>query len=301
MMEGSETAKEGMSVFGYLRVDESNLRLRDYEVYKALYCGLCKSMGHCTGQCSRLELSYDFTFFSALRITLAGELPACKKFRCAIKCFRKHKAFVKSKEIDFCANASAILTHYKLLDDKKDEKGLRRLGVLLLSPLFSRGYRKAKRRYPELDAMVKRSMEELAAIEADKSSTSIDRPAECFGRLAGEIASFGFFDPAARIARAAGNAIGKWIYLVDAADDYEKDKKRGRYNPFLSYDEGFDQNAKEELQEALTRYLADAEKAFDLIDRYPAPEFREILKNLLYSGLPKKAESILFPERKEST
>ena len=285
-------------MFGYLRVDANNLRLRDYEVYKALYCGLCKSMGKCTGLCSRLSLSYDFTFLAALRLTLAGELPELKKFHCAIKCFRRHKAFVKSKEIDFCADASAILTHYKLLDDKKDETGLKKLWALLASPLFSRSYRRAKRRFPELDRLVKSHMDELAAIERENAQ-SVDRPAECFGRLLGEIASFGLSEPASRIARSVGLSIGKWIYLIDAADDYEEDKKRGRYNPFLAF--GLDNEGKEELRESLTAYLADAEKALDLIDSYPAPEFREILTNLLYSGLPKQAEAILFPERKETT
>ena len=285
-------------MFGYLREDASNLRLRDYDCYKALYCGLCKSMGKCTGLCSRLSLSYDFTFLAALRLSLAGELPELKKFHCAVKCFRRHKAFVKSKAIDFCADASAILTHYKLLDDRKDEKGLKKLRASLLSPLFSRGYRKAKRRQNELDRLVRSHMDELAAIERE-NTTSVDRPAECFGRLLGEIASFGLSEPASRIARAIGIAIGKWIYLLDAADDYDEDQKRGRYNPFLAF--GLDDEGKETLRESLTAYLADAEKALDLIDSYPAPELKEILRNLLYSGLPKKAESILFPERKETT
>lgn len=285
-------------MFGYLRVDAENLRLRDYNVYKALYCGLCKSMGNCTGQCSRLSLSYDFTFLSALRLSLAGELPELKKFRCGIKCFRRHKAFVASKEIDFCAEASAILTHYKLLDDKKDEKGFKKLRALLLSPLFSRGYRRAKRHYPELDALVGRGMEELSSIETE-NLPSVDRPAECFGRLLGEIASFGLADPERRIARSVGLAVGKWIYLVDAADDYDEDKKKGRYNPFLTYEEGLSIDAKESLGEALNEYLAEAGRALDLVDSFPAPEFCEILKNLLYSGLPKTAERILC--RKETT
>lgn len=281
-------------MFGYLRVDAQNLRLRDYDCYKALYCGLCKSMGKCTGLCSRLALSYDCTFLAALRLSLAGELPKIKKFHCLVKCFRRHKAFVGSTEIDFCADASAILTHYKLLDDRKDERGFKKLRALLFSPLFSRGYRRAKRRFPELDRLVRSHMEELAAIEAERAP-SVDRPAECFGRLVGEIAAFGFDDPASRIARSTGLAIGKWIYLVDAADDYDEDKKKGRYNPFFSYGDDWNAESREALKEALNEYLADAERAIDLIDRYPAPEFREILKNLLYSGLPKTAERILFP------
>ncbi|MBQ7173652.1 MAG: hypothetical protein IJR88_06015 [Clostridia bacterium] len=290
-------------MFGYLRVDAENLRLRDYDCYKALYCGLCKSMGHCTGQCSRIALSYDFTFLAALRMTLAAETPEQKPFHCAVKCFRKHKAFVHSKELDFCADASAILNHYKLLDDRSDEKGLKKLRAHFGLGFFHRGYRKARRRQPELDALVKAHMEELSKIEKEKALASADRPAECFGKLLGEIASYRLPSPADRIARTIGCSMGKWIYLIDAADDYEEDKKRGRYNPFLTYEEGLNEAGKEDLKEALTAYLAEAEKAFDLIDNYPAPEFEEILKNLLYLGLPKTSLRILFrkDDRKDRT
>ena len=290
-------------MFGYLRVDAKNLRLREYDCYKSLYCGLCKSMGRCTGQCSRLALSYDFTFLAALRLSLAGEAPQRKPFRCAIKCFRKHKAFVSSKELDFCADASAILNHYKLLDDKADETGLKNLRARLGLGLFRRGYRKARRRHPDLDALVKDRMEELSGIEKEKGLASVDRPADCFGRLLGEIASFGLPSPKDRIARAVGLALGKWIYLIDAADDYEEDKKRGRFNPFFAYEEGLDEAEKENLRDSLTEYLYEAERALALVDDFPVPEFEELLKNLLYLGLPKTTLQILFPkkDRKEPT
>ena len=257
-------------------------------------------MGKCTGLCSRLSLSYDVTLLAALRMTLSGETLEKKQFHCAVKGFRKRNAYIHSNELDYCADVSAILTHYKLLDDKVDERGAKKAKALVATPLFAGGYKRAKKRRPELDALVHSHMEKLTQIEAE-NLTSIDRPAACFGELLGEIAAYGLDDPACRIAKEFLSSIGKWVYRVDAADDYDEDKKKGRYNPFLSYEEGLDDAGKEALNEALTSYLADAERAFILIDDYPAPEFREILKNLLYAGLPSTAARVLaaVPDRKD--
>lgn len=278
-------------MFGYVRPDSKNLRLRDHECYRALYCGLCRSMGRCTGQCSRLSLSYDFTFLAALRASLSGEEPKLATIHCGMKCGRKKQAF-RSPSLDFCAYAAAILGHYKILDDKADERGLRRLRAAFLGGLFRRSYRRAKRRYPELDLCVKEHMEALAAIERE-GTPSIDRPAERFGLLLGDLAAFGLADPASRLARAIGQAVGRWIYLVDAADDYDEDKKRGRYNPFLAAGVEWNDEEKATLSEALAATLIPAENALALVDSYPAPEFREILQNLLFGGLPATADRVL--------
>ena len=79
-------------MFGYVRTVPSELRLREYECYRAYYCGLCRSMGKCTGACSRLTLSYDFVFLAACRAWLCGEKPETKRFRCALHPLRGRAA-----------------------------------------------------------------------------------------------------------------------------------------------------------------------------------------------------------------
>lgn len=282
-------------MLGYIRTDAPELRLRDGECYRALYCGLCRQMGKCTGQCSRLALSYDFAFLAAFRMSLTNEQVTLQKKRCLIHPLKKRNMAIDSPTLAYCADASAILTYHKCRDDVDDEKGLKRLRARAASGFFSSAYRRARRRHPELDATVKTLLQELRQYEKDESAApSADAPAAIFGNLMAAICAEGLAGSEARIASSFGRAIGHWIYLVDAADDYRDDLASGSFNPFVRLfgDRVTEENAAS-IAVSLTRYLADAEGAFLLIDHFPAPEIKEILCNILYLGLPRVAERIL--------
>ena len=138
-------------MFGYVRTVPSELRLREYECYRAYYCGLCRSMGKCTGACSRLTLSYDFVFLAACRAWLCGEKPETKRFRCALHPLRRRLTVTGSEQLDYCADASVLLSYHKCLDDLGDERGFRRLRAGLAKFALHGGYKKAKRRLPAPD------------------------------------------------------------------------------------------------------------------------------------------------------
>ena len=282
-------------MIGYIRTDAPELRLRDSECYRAIYCGLCRQMGKCTGQCSRLSLSYDFAFLAAFRMSLTNENLDLQKKRCPVHPFKKRNMAIGSPALAYCADASAILTYHKCRDDAEDEKGLKKFRALVASGFFSKAYRRAKRHYPTLDKTVCSLLQELRAYEKDVSAPpSADAPASVFGDLMAAVLSEGLDGAKARIASAFGRAIGHWIYLIDAADDYRDDLASGSFNPFVRLfgDEMTEENA-ESIAVSLKRYLSDAENAFLLIDSFPAPEVREILCNILYLGLPKTADRIL--------
>lgn len=287
--EGSE------EMIGYIRTDAPELRLRDSECYRAIYCGLCRQMGKCTGQCSRLSLSYDFAFLAAFRMSLTNETLHFGKKRCLVHPFKKRNMATSSPSLAYCVDASAILTYHKCRDDISDEKGFKKLRARAASGFFSNAYRRAKRRYPDLDKTVCSLLQDLRAYERDTAAPpSADTPAAIFGNLMAAVLSEGLDGPQARIATAFGRAIGHWIYLIDAADDYRDDLASGSFNPFVRLfgDEMTKENA-ESIAVSLKRYLADAENAFLLIDSFPASEVREILCNILYLGLPKVADRIL--------
>ena len=282
-------------MLGYIRTDAPELRLRDGECYRAIYCGLCRQMGKCTGQCSRLSLSYDFAFLAAFRMSLTNETLELQKKRCFVHPLKKRNMALNSPTLSFCADASAILTYHKCRDDVDDEKGLKKLRGLVASGFFSKAYRRAKRRYPALDATVSSLLQELREYEKDTSAPpSADAPAAIFGNLMAAVCSEGLDGTDARIATTFGRAIGRWIYLVDAADDYRNDLESGSFNPFVRMfgDTMTEENA-QSIAVSLKRYLTDAEGAFLLIDNFPAPEVQEILCNILYLGLPKVADRIL--------
>ena len=138
-------------------------------------------------------------------------------------------------------------------------------------------------------------MQELRAYEKDAAAPpSADAPAAIFGNLMAAVLCEGLTGIEARIATTFGRAIGHWIYLIDAADDYRDDLASGSFNPFVRLfgDKMTEENA-QSIAISLKRYLADAEGAFLLIDHFPLPEVREILCNILYLGLPKTADRIL--------
>jgi hypothetical protein len=282
-------------MLGYIRTDAPELRLRDEECYRAIYCGLCRQMGSCTGQCSRLSLSYDFAFLAAFRMSLKNETITIEKKRCLVHPLKKRNTVLNSPALAYCADASAILTHHKLRDDLEDEKGLKKLRARVASGFFGSAYRRAKRRYPGLDKTVKTLLDELREYEKDTNAPpSADAPASIFGNVMAAVCAEGLSGTDARIATTFGRAIGHWIYLVDAADDYRKDLASGAFNPFVRlFGADMTQENAEGIALSLTRYLADAENAFLLIDHFPACEVREILCNILYLGLPRVANRIL--------
>ena len=285
----------GEKMLGYIRTDAPELRLRDGECYRAIYCGLCRQMGKCTGQCSRLALSYDFAFLAAFRMSLTDESFELQKKRCFVHPFKKRNMAVASPTLAYCADASAILTYHKCRDDIDDEKGFKKLRAYIASGFFSRAYRRARRRYPTLDATVCALLQQLRAYETDETTVpSADAPAAIFGNLMAAICSEGLEGIEARIATTFGRSIGHWIYLIDAADDYRNDLQSGSFNPFVRlFGADLTEENAQSIAVSLKRYLTDAESAFLLIDNFPTPEVREILCNILYLGLPKVADRIL--------
>ena len=241
-----------------------------------------------------MTLSYDFVFLAAVRLSLTGEKPVLKKQRCLLHPIRPRMTAQKCQALDFCADASALLVHHKLMDDLRDEHGLKKARAILVRPFLSSSYRRAKRRHPKLNDVIAEHLKRLSDYENDQSEfCGADSLAEQFGHLMAAVFSEGLEGNEARIAANMGRAIGHWIYLVDAADDFENDRKKGRFNPYLKL---FGSNPSEAdwetLKNALTAHLMRAEQSLSLIDNYPSPELKEILCNILYLGLVQTGEKV---------
>lgn len=282
-------------MFGYVRVLQPELRLREFECYRAYYCGLCRRMGACTGQCSRLSLNYDFVFLAAVRCLLTGEKPDVGKFRCLLHPLRRRLLVRNSGQLDYCADVSAILTAAKLADDRADEKGFRKLRAMLGGWFFSGAVRRARRRRPALDEAVRAGLARLGRLEAPDAEPSADAPAAAFGELASLLFSDGLSGNAARIASEIGDSIGRWVYLADAAEDFSDDLRHRRFNPYLrlfgDHPTDADWNT---VSLALRATVSRAQRAFELIDgESSAPELRAIVSNVLYLGLPAVTDRLL--------
>ena len=286
-------------MYGYLRIHVPELKVREQEYYRAVYCGLCRTMGTCTGQCSRMTLSYDFTLFALARMALTGETVTFKHRRCIAHPLRKRPMAESTPALRLCAYASAILAHHKVKDDLRDERGLKRTAATAVSPFTSSMRRRAvKQGYGDMDRGVCLAMQELGELETARLP-SVDGPATLFGELMGKTLAYGLEGNTAKLAHAMGLHLGRFVYILDAADDYAEDMEKGRYNPLacLYGDPSMtvlSDHKRQELKIALLNELTELERAFDLLDTADHPDLRGVLSNILYEGLPRQVERVLF-------
>lgn len=283
-------------MFGYVKVNNSELKVKEYEFYRGTYCGLCRSMGKCTGQCSRMTLNYDFVFLALVRMSLDTPAISFEQKRCLAHPFKKRNSMVRNPALDYCSATSAILNYQKVKDDIADEKGFKKLRARLALPFVAHARKKALKKTPslkELDTTVAQKLLELSTLEKS-DRISVDEPANCFGELLGYIMSFGFDANDARVAFEFGKSIGAWIYIADALDDMSEDFKKGRYNPFILLYNGSlpDKEQLTSIYYAIKNRLYNAEAAFDLFDAEDGT-IKSIIQNVIYLGIPEKTESII--------
>jgi hypothetical protein len=246
-----------------------------------------------------MTLSYDMTLFALVRLCLTGNRPTIRRRRCIAHPARKRPMAEPCDELVYCAYASAILAHHKVRDDLRDERGLKRTAATAVSPFTSSMRRRAIRRgWGELDSRVYTAMKALSELEASRPP-SADEPATLFGELMGSLLAYGLEGDPARLARVIGLHVGRWVYLMDAADDYAEDVKYHRYNPLacLYGDPAMTElsaRKKQEIKTALLAELCELERAFDLLDASDTPNLGGVLSNILYEGMPREVERVLF-------
>ena len=215
-------------MFGYVKTDMPYMFVKDTVLYKALYCGLCKSIGKTCGTNARFLLNYDLTFLSAFLHNVCGKDVEIKKERCIIHHVVKRPVASRDELTERIACLNVILARYKLSDDVIDSGKGR-----LKRSFFSGGYKKAKKREPKLDEIVRTRYEELRRYEKENCD-SPDIVADPFGNMMKEAVKELAGDFATEEILTIAYDLGKWIYLIDALDDFDKDKKRGEYNVFVN-------------------------------------------------------------------
>lgn len=278
-------------MFGYVRPLTAELRVRELEDYKAVYCGLCRTMGKRHGFLSRFTLNYDFAF---LAMVLAYEAAPCQmtQCRCPAHPFRKRKVCEGIPTLEVAADESMILSYQKLRDDVADHGWFQGLPARIASAALRRAYRKAAAARPEFDAQVTQCLDELHTLEQERCS-SMDRAADTFARIL-QAAAPDTGDEARN--RALGQLlyhVGRWIYLIDAWDDLEEDTASGAYNPIHERYRGQEKEHRQEIRTTLlhSRNLASSAYGLAQTERWDG-----ILSNILYLGLP-AVEELVFAGR----
>ena len=299
-------------MLGYVKIDKGELKVREYEVYCGYYCGICKSIGHRYGQLPRMALSYDAAFLAILLASLSDAPDTPAQEHCVVHPIKK-KTLIYNSAADYAGDVMLLLAWYKLLDDAKDENRLYAKATMVML----RGiYRKLQSQYPDLCRGIEENLASLASLEAAKCD-SIDRAADAFSRimeiifregvrvLYGEKAKSIDLETLTETTGRIGWHLGKWIYLIDAADDIEENLESRSYNPLLyrfSYDaasetpQEFRDRIEPDLRFNLFHYLAIASSS---LQELPLQKNQGILENIIYLGLYRKTEEIITRTEKK--
>ncbi len=211
-------------MFGYINPDSPYLFKKDETLYKAIYCGMCKSIGEGCGSFSKSALTYDMAFMSALLHNIANCDVKIEKRRCGLHLI-KRRFMAKPDNISVllgCVNTA--LAYYKLLDDKTDGD---RKGAFAF--MYKRGFKRTLKRHPQVAEIIQKHMREQRELEK-ANCTIIDQACEPTAFMIKELSTYALGGYATPATEALCYDIGKWVYLADALDDYDKDVRKGRYN-----------------------------------------------------------------------
>ncbi len=287
-------------MFGYVKPFKPHMRICEYETYKAVYCGLCRTLGKYYGAASRITLSYDFAFLGLMALALNDtEAEMCRR-RCAVHPFRKTPCINSDKGLEYTAAAASILIYNKIRDDVNDKRFLAKAGPLFMLMITRGAYKKASEKYPELSEYVSEQMDIQSKLEKE-NCRSIDRASEPSSNILGEIAAgLSEVPEEKRILRRFGYLLGRYIYIADAFDDVEKDFRSNGFNPLILGNKAVNDLDKDEIR-------AKAETSINftlgaLADSYVMLEikrFKPIIDNIVYLGLKNGFYDIINKKEKQ--
>ncbi len=276
-------------MFGYIKPNYPYLYLKDDTLYRALYCGMCKSIKKANGNIARFSLTYDIAFMSLLVHSIKGVDVEVKNSKCVAHAI-KSRPMAKADEISLLlADVNLILAKYKISDDILDEKKGK-----VKNLIFSKGYKKAVKRHSKVDEIVKKQY--ILLTDYEKSScSSVDMVSDCFAKMLEEISSYALGEFANENTDLLFYTIGKWVYLIDALDDYDKDIKKSNYNVFKACFNESDYNSliKNHYNEIVSIF---GSVFAQMTESYQKIEFKfnkDLSSNIIYRGIPNETKRIL--------
>ncbi len=265
-------------MFGFVQIRKAECRIKDYEKYRAYYCGLCRVLNERFGTAGRITLTYDMTFLVILLDSLYGGDHKTESRRCVMHPAKKHKE-ISCAASEYAADMNILLAYAKLADDKKDDKSVK---AALLMGLYEKDTKKLSEKYPYQFKGIVRSLKRLEAIEKkDESGEAYEAAARAFGELMKVLFSYKrSAEPFLHDVQGMAYHLGCFIYLSDALEDLDKDIKNGNYNPLRTL------YNREDFEEKIYALLYDeAAKCAWYFERLPVAEHGEILRNILYAGI----------------
>lgn len=268
-------------MFGYVVVNKPELKFREFDIYHSYYCGLCHSLGKNFGVSGKVTLSYDMTFLVILLTSLYEPEVGVERKRCIAHPTSK-KDVRRSVVTDYVAQMNILMTYYKCIDDWVDERKLTRRAF---AGCIDSSVKKVMQMYPDKATNIEKAISQLSSYEKDEE-TNIDFVAACFGNVMAQLICMKD-DEWSDVLKNLGFYLGKFIYILDAYEDLEKDIKANRYNVLKNYkdEESFD----ELCENILNGYMSQCARNFELL---PIIQDVELLRNIVYSGVWTRFEAI---------
>lgn len=283
-------------MFGYVLPEKPELKIKEYELFRAYYCGVCKSIGQKWGQLPRVVLNYDCTFLAILLSSIYEDTMEIKNQRCIAHPVKKHAYIHKNKFVEYASDMNILLAYYNLRDNWVDDKQMiSGAGMVVLRHAF----KQIRKKYTVKCEEMENYLSMLSQLEKT-GCASMDQAAEPFARLMETLMDFepvGESNNSIAALKWLGYNLGKWIYIIDAYDDLEEDIKKGSYNPLARQfkltskpDSETQTIIRERVEFNLTYTLSQIAKSVELLN---FKHSKGIIENIVYMGMLRKTEKIL--------
>ena len=269
-------------MIGFIVANQEKLNEQDKKYYQACYCGLCKTLGERHRMRSRLTLNYDMTFFIVLLSSIYNDKVNTKPCKCKLHPKRVEQG-IYGEIVDFIADMNIMLAYYDIMDDWYDDKNIIALSY---ASLLKNEYVKVYEKYKNKCLKIESYLLELAEIERN-NILDPDKASECFGKIMGE-AITPYEDEYSQNLRKFGESIGKFIYILDACIDRDKDIKHRKYNPLVKY-------SKNDFDEILNLLMSECMEKYRNLN---ITQNTELLENILFSGVWLKYNIAKIKEQK---
>lgn len=277
-------------MFGYININRNQLTEESRKAYQSYYCGLCQQLRNTCGPKGQMLLNYDMTFLIVL-LTGLYELESKKvDFTCPMHPTKKQTAWI-NEATDYAADMNILLGYHNLEDDWKDDKSYTKKA---LAKMLEKDYERVREKYKRQAEAVEAYMEKLQAAEADREQ-NLDVTAGLTGEMMGEIFDWKK-DEWSEELHCLSFYMGKFIYLMDAYEDMEKDKKRKQYNPLRLMADQCQGDFETFCKLMLTSMMSECARSFE---RLPILTHADILRNVLYSGVWSKYEYLQLKKKKQ--
>lgn len=287
-------------MFGYITPLKSELKIREYEMFKSYYCGVCMHIKENFGNIPRLTLNYDMAFLGLLLDALHDDLPNINFKRCMSHPLNKRPVILNNKALEYASAMNVSLVYYKFIDDVNDDKDIKSKIKSLTLETYRRKFNK---NVTVINDIIEENLKLLSELEENKNFSSIDEIANPFSLIVAKILELypESFEMDCEEIRYElydlGYALGKWIYLIDALDDLKEDMEKKKFNPinflYNKKNKSYDDFIKEIKPRIEFTILNCGYNCKESLEKLPLKRNKEILQNIINLGMMDKYEKII--------